>query len=171
MKKNAKSPGAAGALPVIEITDLAELEKLTVAEPVVVEVEMSGRKIRLTGRRLRPFEVKEVQLLLERALPPMLPGKDGEPERMDLRDPKYLEEKETCKREARALAIHMGFPVFKEALARQGGVIDKARIVEFIEHRDIDDDHLMALFMALTERRVEAARFVGFTSGNSSRNG
>jgi hypothetical protein len=164
---------AAARLPILEVAQLSDLEQLSVAEPIQVEVEMFGRRVRIVGRRLKPSETKEIQLLLERALPPALPGKGDEPDRFDLRDPAYLEAKETHRRQARALAIYQAYPAFKQGYdaqaATEGGQTDAERIMRFIESREVEDDYLEVLFRAVIERKVEASRYVGFTSGNSSR--
>ena len=57
----------------VEITELSQLEKLSHGEPIVVELQIRNQLVRLVGRRLKPAEAKEVKLLIERALPPILP--------------------------------------------------------------------------------------------------
>jgi len=149
--------------PVTEITELSQLEKLSHGEPIVVDLEIRQQSVRLVGRRLKPSETKEVKLLLERALPPVLPpGKEGGQPRYDLRDPNYLRAAEEDRRIARALAIYSAFPVFRQALEKEGGAIDNKRIVDFIESRELEDDILELLFSRITERIVGVSAYVGF---------
>lgn len=149
--------------PPLEITELSQLEKLSHGEPIVVDFQIRKESVRLVGRRLKPSETKEVKLLLERALPPVLaPEREGGQPRYDFRDPDYLRNAEGDRRTARALAIYSAFQVFKQALEKEGGVIDTKRIVEFIEGREMDDDILDLLFGRITERIVGVSAYVGF---------
>jgi hypothetical protein len=91
------------------------------------------------------------------------PEKEGEPPRYDFRDPKYLQVSEENRRMARALAIYSAFPVFREALEKEGGPIDRDRIVAFIEGRDLEDDVLEVLFDLVTERIVGVGPHLGFS--------
>src|SRR5437879_7212592 len=115
--------------PPVEITDLSQLEKLSHGAPIICDIVVRGQPVRLVGRRLKPAETKEVKLLLERALPSVLPPeKEGEPARYDFRDPGFLKTSEEDRRIARALAIYSAFPIFRQALAAlahapQGGPI------------------------------------------------
>jgi hypothetical protein len=146
------------------ITSLSQLEQLSNGAPVVVDVTLRGQLVQFTGRRLKPVESKEVKLLLEEALPPILPPeKEGEPVRYDYRDPGYLRRVEENRRRARALALHAAFPLFREGLAATGEPVDEKRIVEFIESRELDDDVLDVLFKAVVERVVNASALVGFS--------
>jgi len=155
---------------VIAITELSALEALSHGEPLVCELVVRQQIIQVVGRRLKPSETMEVQLLAERALPPIIPaqfdaaGKETTPERYDLRDAGYLQAKEVNRREARALALYSAFPIFKTALEKEAAdaPIDRGRIVKFIESRELEDDVLEELFRRVTERTV-FARHVGFT--------
>jgi hypothetical protein len=159
MKSKPKTMPAAA----VEITELSQLERISHGAPLIVDVPIRGKVVRLTGRRLKPAENVEIKLLLERALPPLLPPeKEGEQPRYDFRDPGYLKSAEENRRSARALAIYSAFPVFKAALEKEGGPIDSGRIVQFIENRDIEDDALEVLFNAVIER-VVGAPYVGFS--------
>src|ERR1043166_9911352 len=103
--------------PPVEITELSQLEKLSHGAPIVCDIVVRGQPARLGGRRLKPAETKEVKLLLERALPPVLPPeKEGEPARYDFRDPGLLQTSQGGRRFARALALYSAFPVFRQAL-------------------------------------------------------
>ncbi len=156
----------------VEITDLSQLEKLSHGEPIIADVIVRGQPVRLVGRRLKPSETKEVRLLLERALPPMLPPeKEGDSARYDFRNPAYLTESEDNRRQARALAIYSAFPVFRAALEKEGGPVDRGRIIQFIENRELDDDILDILFNLVTERVAGIAPHLGFSSGSSSPSG
>jgi hypothetical protein len=147
--------------PPLEITELSQLEKLSHGEPIVVDLQIRKTAVRLVGRRLRPSESKEVKLLLERALPPVLPPeREGGQPRYDFRDPNYLRTAEEDRRVARALAIYSAFPIFKQAL--ENDAADNKLIVEFIESREMDDDILDLLFARITERIVGVSAYVGF---------
>jgi hypothetical protein len=149
--------------PPLEITELSQLEKLSHGEPIIVDLQIRKATVRLIGRRLKPSESKEVKLLLERALPPVLPAeREGGQPRYDFRDPNYLRSAEEDRRVARALAIYSAFPIFKQALQKEGEALDNKRIVEFIEGREMDDDILDLLFNRVTERIVGVAPYVGF---------
>jgi hypothetical protein len=149
--------------PLLEITELSQLEKLSHGEPIVVELQIRKTAVRLVGRRLKPSETKEVKLLLERALPPVLPPeREGGQPRYDFRDPNYLRSAEEDRRVARALAIYSAFPIFRQSLEKEGGAVDHKRIVEFVESREMDDDILDLLFGRITERIVGVSAYVGF---------
>src|SRR5258707_9707133 len=156
-------------LPPTEITDLSQLEKLSHGAPIICDIIVRGQPVRLVGRRLKPVETKEVKLLLERALPPVLPPeKEGESARYDFRDPGFLKTSEEERRIARALAVYTAFPIFRQALEAlangpQGGPIDQDRIVQFIENREIEDDVLEVLFGRIIERVVSVPAYVGFS--------
>ncbi len=164
MKHETKATTPPPAQAPAEVTSLSQLEQLSNGAPVLVDVNIRGTLVRFTGRRLKPLESKEIKLLLEAALPPLLPPeKEGEPVRYDYRDPGYLRKVEENRRRARALALHAAFPMFREALSADGGPVDENRIVAFIEGRDLDDDVLDLLFNAVIERVVEATAHVGFS--------
>lgn len=58
---------------------------------MLVDVKLRGQMVRFTGRRVKPVESKEIKLLLEAALLPLLPPeKEGGQVRYDPRDPGYL---------------------------------------------------------------------------------
>lgn len=171
-----------------EVSELSVLERLSHGEPLVVELTMAGapgepaQAVTVRGRRLKPVETKEIKLLLNSVLPPILPPeKDGEPARYDFRDRNYLARLEDARREARALALWTAYPMFEEGW--RAGMVAKwhqanptappmpgdpippeatrKEIVEFIETRDLEDDLLEALFSKVTERTV-ASELVGF---------
>jgi len=155
--------GMAGAAEPVAVTSVSQLEGLSHGAPLVVDVPIHGSLVRFTGRRLKPVETKEIKLLLEQVLPPLLPPeKEGGPARYDLRDAGYLRRMEENRRQARALALHTAFPIFREALAAEPGPVDAARITEFIESRNLDDDILEVLFNRVAERVVDAAALTGF---------
>ena len=142
------------------VTNLSQLEQLSNGAPLIVDLKIRDQVVRFTERRLKPVESKEVKLILERALPPILPPeKEGMPARYDYRDPGYLRRLEEDKRQARALALHTAFPLFAEALAQEApnDPVDAQRICQFIESRSLDDDILEALFARVYERQVDAA--------------
>jgi hypothetical protein len=150
--------------PPQEVTSLSQLEQMSNGAPVIVEVKLREQWVRFTGRRLKPVESKEIKLLLEAALPPLLPPeKEGGQVRYDYRDPGYLRKVEENRRKARALALHAAYAIFKEGMAASGEPVDENRIAEFIESRNLDDDVLDVLFKAVIERVVDAASLVGFS--------
>ena len=65
--------------PVMELTELSQLEKISHGEPLLVDVVVRGQPVRFVGRRLKVGETKEVKLLLERALPPLMAPEGGRP--------------------------------------------------------------------------------------------
>jgi len=169
-KSNPKAAVAGGLerrphLPTpMEVSSLSQLEQLSNGAPVVVDVKLRAQMVRFTGRRLKPVESKEIKLLLEAAMPPLLPPeKEGGQVRYDYRDPGYLRKVEENRRKARALALHAAYPIFKEGLDAAGGPVDENRIAEFIESRNLDDDVLEVLFKAVIGRVVDAASLVGFS--------
>ena len=150
--------------PPQEVTSLSQLEQMSNGAPVIVEVKLREQWVRFTGRRLKPVESKEIKLLLEAALPPLLPPeKEGGQVRYEYRDPGYLRKVEENRRKARALALHAAYAIFKEGMAASGEPVDENRIAEFIESRNLDDDVLDVLFKAVIERVVDAASLVGFS--------
>jgi hypothetical protein len=63
----------------VAITFLSQLEQLSNGAPVVVVVAIRGTPVQFTGRRLKPQESKEVKILLESAMPPILPPDQARP--------------------------------------------------------------------------------------------
>ena len=166
--KNVEKDGDLADAPKVErlaVASLSQLEQLSNGRPLNVELTVGGQPIMLTGRRLKPAEVMEVQLLLESALPPMLPTKEGEPERYDLRDEGYRRRVEMCRRKARALALVSAFPLFGEKVPI-GAPLEQ--VVAAVEGANLDDDLLEALFRRVLERVVSVDEYVDFTSGSNS---
>ena len=64
---------------------------------------------------------------------------------------------------ARALALYSAFPVFKAALGKEGGPVDRERIIRFIEGQSIEDDVLEILFERVTERIAAPMPHLGFS--------
>ena len=61
-----------------------------------------------------------MQLLLEAALPPVIPAdKPGGELRYDFQDPAYQARKEQARIEARSLALWLAYPVFKKQALRE----------------------------------------------------
>ncbi len=159
-------------LPVAKnLTDLAQLEKVSDA-PVVVDLIVGGTPIRFEGRRLRPCEERRVKSLLEAAFPPELPVDPATGEaRYDIRDPAYLEAKETNRRKARALTLYFAYPIFRDALAatKGGGVPTDDEVMRFVESRPLDVSLLdYAQEQVFREIAFVDPRRVGFTSGSNS---
>ncbi|HVM48393.1 MAG TPA: hypothetical protein VMU04_10215 [Candidatus Acidoferrum sp.] len=147
----------------VAITSLSQLETLSNGAPVIVDVKLAGQFVRFTGRRLKPVEAKEIKLLLDASMPPMLPPeKEGMPMRYDYRDPGYLRKVEENRRKARALALHTAYPIFREAMASEDGPVDENRIVQFVEGRNVDDDVLEVLFKKVIEPVVEVQALASF---------
>lgn len=185
--KNRNRPAKAGtpnppmAEP-IAITDIAALEKIC-AEPIVLELVVRGTPVRFTGRRLKPAEAHEVQLIIERALPPR--KKEGDKEEVyDFSDPDYLRSKREQQSKGRAFAVWMAFPCFRERALQeltaplpahpgapqppvlQGKVPQNVdEIWKWVSARQLDDDILEALYGSLIRAEVG---YLGFTSDNSS---
>jgi hypothetical protein len=124
------------------------LQRISHGEPVVAEITIRGKGIRVEGRRLTPAEVREVQLVIERTLPPVLDqGKDGQEPRYDFRNPEYRKEAETCRRTARAMAIVFAYPMFRKQYEADGGKMNApAEMMKWLEGRSLEDDLLDVLF-------------------------
>lgn len=155
------------------VTDLSVLESFC-AEPLTVTSIVRGKPFVFTGRRLKPAEARQVQELLEKALPPVI-HKEGEQPHYDFTDADYKKAHETYRRQARALAIWFGFPCFehqywKEDKTRGGTVTplqpNVERVAEWLEGRPLEQDTLEGLFEALVKDEVQ--NYLGFISGNSS---
>ena len=131
-----------------------------------------GVPFKFTGRRLNPGEIRQVKLLMERALPKRLPAEVGTGEdRYDFEDPDYRSRKEESRRAGRALALWLGYPVFKadwEAAYALANPPDAGQIAAFIEGLSMDDEVLEVLLGALTLSVVSVTEFTGFISGSSS---
>lgn len=177
-ERNPPSPGfgAAGKPAVKIVSSLDEIEAWH-KKPIGVQVSLGGQPFKFEGRMLLPFEEQQIKELLERALPPRIPGADGAEDRYDMQDADYRARKRECWRTARALALWWGFPVFrataeKESLALKTATPeDLKQIMEFIEHRNFDDEVLEVLFGALTLSVLSVQEFTGFISGSSSTKG
>lgn len=163
--------------PVI-VTDLRAIESIH-REAVGVDILISGRLFRFEGRRLIPSESNQIKALMQLALPPLLPPeKEGGEPRYNFGDPDYEARHESARRNARALALWLGYACFKAEAVRllketPNSELNKLpetveEIGAFIESRAMDDDALQMLFAGLTHRSVELQAFVNFTSGNGS---
>jgi hypothetical protein len=167
-----------------EIATLADLEKVCSA-PVVVECLLANttppQPIRLTGKRLTPDQEKRVKLILEAAVPPLLPPDPERPQaerQYDFHAPGYLQAKETNQRLARALTLYWAFPIFvtgwedyKKSLSPvPPGAPNETQIMEFIESRPLDSTMLDLAYEMVTRNiaYVDEAR-VGFMSGSGAR--
>jgi len=159
----------------IQVMDLRAVESAH-RESIGVDLLMGGKVFRFEGRRLIPAESNRIKALMEIALPPIVPAaKDGEEPRYDFNDPDYKARHESARRNARALALWMGYPCFKTEAQR---LVDERateklpetveEIGKFVESRAIDDDALQMLFIGLTKNAVELQGFVNFTSGSGS---
>ncbi len=164
--------------------DYKKIESLTdlimVAGPgeIVVEriAEGSGTPTGLTlvGRRLKPNEMMEVNILLEAALPTELPPeKPGDPPRYDFRNPDYLRTKIINERKARAYALLTAFPIFGEAFkATPAGAKPHPShedMLQFIDTLAVEDDLLESAYRQLVKCviTVDFERVI-FTSGGNS---
>lgn len=151
------------------VEDLAEIEAFY-SGPLEVECQVkrgsTPQPWQFIGRRLTPAESYRVQLLMEVALPPakIEEGKD-EPV-YDMGDPDYLKRKDAAMVQARAVAIWLGFPIFKSTAEKAGAKVgNTVEITEFMQNRMLDPEIYDALFAALTRKEVQG--YVGFTSGGS----
>ncbi len=115
-KVKAVAASAAGHRPAVRavVSSLEELEKLC-REPVTIAVDLKGRKLEVVVYGLRPAEALRVEEVLEKALPPLVPGEDGKEDRFDVSSPTYLAEKRKNQVRGRALAVYLGCPLFREA--------------------------------------------------------
>lgn len=163
-----------GQVRVQAVTDLAALELLN-AEAVVCDVLVKGNPYRFTGRRLVPAESKEVKLLLNRALPPLVAGEgEGAEPVYDFGNEEYQNKKEDNRRRARALVLWRCFPVFRERAEKavlSSGLkppVTTEEVCEFVEHLNLDDDILEALWRSATSDIADTQKFVNFILGNSS---
>ncbi len=142
---------------------LADLERIH-AEPIIVAVSARGKMLKVTGRLLKPDELKQVRLLMDRALPPILPAKSpGNPsdeDRYDLKDERYMNEAETNRRTARALALFAAYPLFQTDEAK--ALSDRHKLTEYIETRSLDDGMLDTLFNRLVKDEKGLQNYLGF---------
>lgn len=169
MRKKDDAPSAPKPPPpeAKAVTDLGMLEALS---SIRVEVVVAGQAFVFEGRRLKPAQSKEVQLLLQSALPPVIGTDEDKEPRYDFSNLEYRRAQEENKRKARALALWEGFPVFRARAVAAQPPKTADEIQAFIEGMDVDDDVLETLFRALTARTVTAG-YVGFTSGSNSHGG
>src|SRR5438445_59902 len=93
------------AVKYIEVGDLEALQS-AFREPVVCDILVNGKGLRITGRRLKPREARIVQDWLHRALPP-IKKEEGKEDSYDLTDADYLQRREDCRGKARALALRL----------------------------------------------------------------
>ena len=160
--------------PVILVTDLDAIQKQH-AEPIGAVINVGGQPYRFEGRRLRPEEDREIAELLQSALPKRIPATEpGKPDAYDYADPEYQKSKSSYERQARALAIWKGFPVFRAEYNKQPSANpnpDRGEIQKFIESREMPDEVLEGLYGALTVSLVSVQEYTGFISGSSSPKG
>jgi hypothetical protein len=179
-KRGSQAPAEtpAAAKPPRRVTALAELEAVC-GGSFTVRLNVRGEELEVAGRRLMPDESRQVKLKLESVLPPLLPPeKEGEEPRYDFRSLKYLEQVETARREARAIALWWAYLLFREKAVeetrnpkpeiRKAEEWSVTEITNFIEHLPLDDDVLDLLFAAVTHGVVGKEAYVGFSSGSSS---
>lgn len=155
------------------VTNLREVQALH-RQAVGVDILMYGKVFRFEGHRLIPAESNRIQHMMQLALPPLLPPeKEGAEARYNFDDPDYKKRHEDSRRNARSLALWIGYPCFKTeaALCVEEKKMEKLpetveEIMNFIETREIDDDALQALFVGLTQNVVQLQEYINFTSGN-----
>ena len=159
--------------PVV-VNDLADLESFC-AKALEVTVIVRGQPFHCTGRRLKPAEAREIKMILESPIAPVI-KEEGQEDRYNYQDEGYRKAREEAWVRARAIAIWRGFPCFREkAMAealppgdalRHNVPVKAEEIVAWMGDRQLEDDILEGLFGALTKEEVNS--YLGFISGNSS---
>lgn len=158
-------PGSPPATPppvlptVIKITSLDQIAVLH-DEPLTVHVYAYGKIMEVTGRRLQPNEQREVQTILENAIPPR--GEDG---KYNFDDTVFLEKKAVCQRQARAKCLLLAFPDLFLSDPPPKNLVEMQTLVE---NRKIMDEVLEALYGAAVNNEVRVLDWAAFISGNSS---
>ena len=147
-----------------EITSLAQLAGWH-NEPIGVTVNLYGRTVHFTGRRLTPSETAEVKALLEKAIPPR--KENGE---YDFDAPQFLSERVANKSQARAKCLWLAFPkLFTEAAKAQAADVgDLKKLAAFVDSQALADEVLEALFGTAIASPVSIVELTGFTSGSNS---
>lgn len=141
------------------IGDLSELEAIH-AEPLTVLYRARGHWIKIEGRLLKPSELAPVRVLMDKAMPPMLPAENpGDPPRYDFRNENYLNEASACRRKARAIALYAAFPIFRKG---KENLTNQEEILKHVENLNVDDGMLDVLFDRLTRDDKEVPHYVGF---------
>lgn len=145
----------------------------TVVERIVIR-DGKDVGVTLSGTRLLPNQVMEMNILLEGALPPELPPeKPGGPPRYDFRNPDYLRQKTVNQRIARAYALIAAFPIFATAFkATPEGAKPKPTheaMFNFVENLPLEDDLLESAYQQLVKCvvQVDWDRVVFTSAGNS----
>lgn len=116
-RETAPLPIAEEADKPMEVVEVSSVDILEAAcrEAIVCEFKYKGKLWRMTGRSLTPAEKDQVDLILERAMPDLLPPAPGEGQpKYNLRDPNFLAEKQKYKAQARALALFLSYPVISQ---------------------------------------------------------
>lgn len=128
------------------VTSLTELDALC-RQPVTVRIPLASgdEVIEIEARRLTPAESAKVNLEMRRALPKIIPGDKPGQERFDLSDPTYFERDQTAKRRARALAVYLGVPLFRDEKPNLSNIDD---ITDYVQGK-LTEEILTILFMAI----------------------
>lgn len=107
------------AVPAVEVVNVTSVEMLDLVckEEFECAFSFKGKDWRIKGRYLTPGEMDRVNLILQRALPDLLTPKPGDEPgdmRYDLRNPRYLEEKNRYTAQAQSLALYLAYPMFAQ---------------------------------------------------------
>lgn len=120
----------------LTITSLDELEALCRA-PIDVEIKLGAREIKVPVRRLTPAEAARVDLIARKALPPVLTDPATKQQRYDFTNPKYVEERARHGIQARAVAVFVACPLFRNAPGVDGSDVEK--VTEFVQGKATEE--------------------------------
>lgn len=152
------SPVAADIEPRV-INSFADVQSLRGGKALVVSIMVRGEATEWRGRNLSPDETKEIKLLMQQALPPVIPESQGVAEHYDIRDPKYLKEQEVNKFRAMALALYWAFPCFSAHAENTPPPLpanpSTDELARHFGRMDVDTPVLEHLFYEVTKSHVQ----------------
>lgn len=160
MSKSIQNEEVANEVKPAKITSLADLQAM-LNNPIKVKLTVADKQIELECRRLTPKELADIDAIEQEVLPPMVrhPGDDRTKDYFDTADAQYRKNRAQKSREARAIAIYLGCPLFSQ---QKPGLKNRAEILEFVESC-LTEALLMVIYEAIVQSEANLDAHVSFT--------
>ncbi len=154
------NPEVTAVLPVTNMAALTE----QFSQKLRVRVPVGGEKIgEFECERLREAQTVQVARVLQKCLPPLIRkrGEDGtEQMHYDVTNPDYLAKKDEAQRQARALAVWLGWPPVREGNEAE---TDVAKITEIVGEK-LPERVIRAIAQEVVAQDVDTEQMVHFLS-------
>lgn len=141
-----------------KVTSIADIQ-LLVDEPFEVCIDFQGHDLILTGRRLRPFESKQLMDIIDRVAPPLVKAqKPGDKDWYNEDEPNHIKAKNEAALVARAIGLYLAYPVIREG---KPNLTDHKAIFEHVQSI-FNEAILRSLWETVKDGGVRKAAYVNF---------